>query len=160
MPTKQQQKQSFHPSWDVGHCNSYISLHTLYSTVSNSLTSANPNLNMDICCLSNESCCKNTILVHFIHSVSFPCTWVCTYYTSVKDMNKQAHHCQRGDMLEKLVKYSSKFIFPSQPFMSSTRSSDKHTWLNLYRLILKWAFGSFWLKYCSDILYKKGRKAT
>lgn len=76
--------------------------------------SANLNWIIDNWCLSNETCCKNTILVHFIHSVSLPCTWVSTYYISIKDMNKLAHRCQGQDM-EKLVKYSSKFISLPHP---------------------------------------------
>lgn len=80
--------------------------------------SSNPSVNTDIRCLINRTRWKNTILVHFIHSVSFTCTWVPAYRTSAKDTKKRARSWRGGDMTDRLVKYSSKFIPPSDPPLS------------------------------------------
>lgn len=158
--TKKEKKTTWH-SLILGHHFSYISPHTLQHCF---YQSASPSFNTDICCLSNQTRWKNTILVHFIHSVSFTCTWVPTYCTSMKDMKKRAHRWWAGDMTERLVEYSSKFIPPPDtPLEPLPAPSHNDIWINwyMYTLILKWDFGSFRLKYCSDIAaisYKKAEK--
>lgn len=130
-----------HSSW--GHHFSYISLHKAL------FLRANPSLNTDISCLSNQTRWKNTILVHFIHSVSFTCTWVHTCCTSEEDVKKQAHRWHGGGTTDRLVKYSSNFIPPSDPpfelLPTPSSNNDISGWF------LKRAFGSFQLKYCSAL---------
>lgn len=74
------------------------------------------------------------------HSVLFTCTWVPTYCTSVKDMKERAHRWRGGDVTERLVKESSKFI----PLSDSPLSCCQHhlqimtsELSDIYRLILK-----------------------
>lgn len=152
------QKKQWHSSI-LGHLFSYNSPRTLQHW-----QSANPSFNTDICCLINQTRWKNTILVHFIHSVLFTCTWVPMYCAPVTDMKEQAHCWQ--ELWKRLVEYSSYFILPSDPPLESLPTLPSHNdiWIHwyMYRLILKWYFGSFRLKYCSDIaaISYKGRKAT
>lgn len=151
-------KKQWHSSI-LGHLFSYNSPRTLQHW-----QSANPSFNTDICCLINQTRWKNTILVHFIHSVLFTCTWVPMYCAPVTDMKEQAHCWQ--ELWQRLVEYSSYFILPSDPPLESLPTLPSHNdiWIHwyMYRLILKWYFGSFRLKYCSDIaaISYKGRKAT
>lgn len=121
-----------HSSWDIVS----VTFHrTLYSTV------PIPALIRTFCYSSDQTRRKNTILVHFIHSVSFTCTWVPTYCTSVKDMKKRARRWQGGDMTEGLVvKYSSKFIPTSDPPLGLLPTPPSHNdiWVNWYTVCTGW----------------------
>lgn len=106
-------KKNWH-SFISGHLFSDISLHSLSSTVYNKV----PTQSWIHFLFEHQTVWKNTILVHFIHSVWFTCTWVPTSCTSGKDTKRRAQCWRRWDTMKGLMAYSSRFIPPSYPPLS------------------------------------------
>lgn len=122
---------------------------SLYSTASNKVPALA--LNTDICCLSNRTRWKNTILVHFIHCLVHLHLSSCVLYVS-EGHEKTSTPLTRWRCDGEA--YSSKFIPTSDPPLSCCQNHLQITTTELtdilytHRLILKWDFGSFRLKYC------------
>lgn len=137
-------------SYTLGHRHhfSYIAIYRAQ------FLSANPSLNTDISCMSNQPCWKNTIL--FIHSASF--TWP-EFLHAVLQWGVYEEKKHAANKVE-LRQWGSRGTAVNSPSDPSLNCCQHHLQIMIFRLFFwfkkrkekKRAFGSFLVKkYCSDI---------